>query len=426
MAEWAIQVMPALKIPGRRHIVNTATIISSPLRLLALGSAIALAACGGDDDGFFIGSGSSKGTLSVSMTDAPACGFDHVFVTVNKVRVHTDPNADVNGAGWVDVTVSPAQRIDLLSLTNGVLATLGQTPLPAGTYQQIRLVLATNSFGALANSVVPTGGTEQALDTPSAIQTGIKIIRPFSVATNTVTGLVLDFDACMSVVVRGNGTFGLQPVVTALPTAVSGSVTGVVAFAPGAQVFAERGGVVVKTTVADASGNFTLSPIEQSSTVGNVDVVVVPTSGTGRGTGIVRGVPIVAGSSTAVATAVAPLSLPASTFGRVSGTVTPVAVAGAATVRALQQTGGGTFAIASTVAASDTGAYGLFLAQPALPLAGPAVGTYQTPLPAAGIALTQDGTVAGKYSIQATSATGLVITRPVTVTTTGVFQNFAF
>jgi len=398
--------------------------ISSPLRLLALGSALALAACGGGGGGDGSSSANNNGTLNVSMTDAPACGFDHVFVTVDKVRVHTDPNADVNGTGWIDVTVSPARRIDLLSLTNGVLTTLGQTPLPAGTYQQIRLVLVANGAGASANSVVPTGGAEQPLDTPSAVQSGIKINRPFTVAPNTLSDLVLDFDACKSIVTRGNGTFGLKPVVTALPMVVSGAVTGVVASAPGAQVFAERSGVVVKATVADSNGNFTLSPIEQSSTAGTVDVVIVPASTAGRGTGIIRSVPIVAGGSTAVSTAAAPLSLPPSTFGGVSGTVTPASAAG--TIRALQQTGGGTFEIAATAAASDTGAYSLFAAQPALPLAGPAVGTYQAPLPAAGILLTQDGSVAGKYSIQATSSSGTVITQQVTVTTTGLTQNFAF
>ncbi|MGO4306728.1 DUF4382 domain-containing protein [Cupriavidus sp. RAF12] len=401
--------------------MNAIPFVASPLRLLALSSALALAACGGGDDGS--SSSSNTGTLSVSMTDAPACGFDHVYVTVDRVRVHTSAGADPSGGGWVDIPVSPARRIDLLTLSNGVLTNLGQTALPAGTYQQVRLVLVANGAGAPANSVVPSSGTEQALDTPSAVQSGIKIIRPFTVAPNTQSDLVLDFDACKSVVTRGNGTFGLKPVVTAVPMVASGAVTGVVASAPGARVFAERNGVVVKATVADGNGNFTLSPIEQISTTDKVDVVIVPTSTTGRGTGIVRGVPVVAGGSTAVATAAAPLSLPTSTFGKVSGTVTPAS--SEATVRALQQTGGGTFEIASA-AASDTGAYSLFAAQPALPLAGPAVGTYVAPLPSGGIPLTQDGSVAGKYSIQATSSSGTVITQQVTVTTTGLTQNFAF
>jgi hypothetical protein len=391
-------------------LTNTKSFLASSMRHLALCSVLALAACGGGGGGgvgvAVSGSSSSgSGTLRVSMTDAPACGFDHVNVTVDRVRVHSDSNADVNGSGWVDIPVRPAQRIDLLSLTNGVLATLGQTELSAGTYQQIRLVLVANGPGAPANSVVPTGGVERALDTPSAIQSGIKIIRPFTVARDTLADLILDFDACKSIVTRGNGTFGLKPVVTALPSVVSGTVTGVLTGAPGANVYAERNGVVVKATVADVNGNFVLSPIEQSSTAGTVDVVIVPTSANGRGTGIVRGVPVVAGGGTAVATAALPINLPTSVFRSVSGTVVPASAE--ATIRAFQLSGGGTFEIASTLAASDTGAYRLFQAQPALPAAAPVVGIYQGTLP---IALVADAGAAGKYRIQATSTTGAVST----------------
>ncbi len=388
------------------------------LTLIALSGAVLLAACGGGGDG---GSGGGTGTLSVAMTDAPSCGFDHVFVTVDRVRVHADPNADVKGSGWTDITLNPARRIDLLSLTNGVLTTLGQAALPAGDFQQIRLVLVPNAGGAPANSVVPTNGSEQALDTPSAVQSGIKIIRPFTVAPNTLTDLILDFDACKSIVARGNGSFALKPVVTALPTSVSGAVTGVVSGGPGANVYAERHGVVVKATVADGSGSFTLSPIEQSSTAGNVDVVIVPIASNGLSTGIIKGVPVVAGGSTAVATAATPISLPQSLFRTVSGTVTPASAQ--ATIRALQQTGGATFEIAATAAASDTGAYSLFPTQPALPASAPMVGSFQAMLP---IPLQADGTAAGKYSIQATSATGAVSTQQVNVSSTSVVQNFAF
>ncbi|CAN7156954.1 MULTISPECIES: DUF4382 domain-containing protein [unclassified Variovorax] len=399
------------------------------LRMLTLSSALVLSACGGGGGGgggFSAGTGTtaanSSGTLRVSMTDAPACGFDNVFVTVEKVRVHGDAGVDAGGSGWVDIVVDPARRIDLLSLTNGVLTTLGQTPLAAGTYQQIRLVLAANGAGKVANSVVPTGGVEQPLDTPSAVQSGIKIIRPFTVAADTLTDLILDFDACKSIVTRGNGTYGLKPVVTALPSAVSGSVTGVLASAPGARVYAERNGTVVKASVADANGNFTLSPIEQSSSVGTVDVVIVPTSTNARGTGIIRDVPVTAGGSTALATAGAPITLPSSAFRKVSGAVSPASAQ--ATIRALQLSGARTFEIAATASNLDTGAYGLFDAQPALPAAAPMVGTYQTTLP---IPLTADTAAAGKYSIQATSDAGAVSTRQVDITASDlVDQNFQF
>ncbi|KWR88138.1 hypothetical protein RM96_21420 [Cupriavidus sp. IDO] len=403
-------------------IVPAFSSYSAPLRILALSGALALAACGGG--GGDNSSGSGQGTLQVSMTDAPSCGFDHVFVTVNKVRVHTDANADPSANGWVDISLSPSRKIDLLSLTNGVLTTLGQTPLPAGTYQQVRLVLDPNGSGAsaLSNSVVPTGGTEQAMDTPSAVQSGIKINRPFVVAPGTLTDLVLDFDACKSVVARGNGSFNLKPVVTAIPTLVSGAVTGVVGAAPGARVYAERNGVVVKATLADGSGNFTLSPIEQSSTAGPVDVVIVPGSANLRAAGVVRSVPVVAGGSTTISTAGSPITLPTSAYRLVSGTVTPASAL--ATIRALQVTSGGTFEFAATAAASDTGAYSLFsLADPALPAAATMIGTYQTTLP---IPLSADAGSAGKYNIQATSATGTVSTQAVNVTSANAIQNFSF
>ncbi|MFZ4478772.1 MAG: hypothetical protein ACOYNZ_02635 [Rhodoferax sp.] len=53
------------------------------------------------------------------------------------------------------------------------LAELGQPPLPTGRYTQLRLVLADNSAAnQLTNSVLPTGGTEVALKTPSGRQLG--------------------------------------------------------------------------------------------------------------------------------------------------------------------------------------------------------------------------------------------------------------
>src|SRR5512147_2548142 len=102
-----------------------------------------------------------SGTLSVSLTDAAAGGFDAVNVTVSKVRVHQSSSANENDGGWSEITLSPARKINLLNLTNGVLENLGQTSLPAGHYTQLRLVLSANT-GTLANSVVLSGTTTTA------------------------------------------------------------------------------------------------------------------------------------------------------------------------------------------------------------------------------------------------------------------------
>ena len=52
-----------------------------------------LAGCGGGGDGSTADSGST-GTLQVAMTDAPSCGYDNVYVTVERIRVNTSAGAD--------------------------------------------------------------------------------------------------------------------------------------------------------------------------------------------------------------------------------------------------------------------------------------------------------------------------------------------
>ncbi|HSQ91868.1 MAG TPA: DUF4382 domain-containing protein, partial [Nitrospiraceae bacterium] len=170
---------------------------------------ILVAACGSDGGG-----NTQPGVLGVSITDAPACGFDAVNVTVSKVRVHQSNSASENAAGWTDITLNPTRKINLLTLNdptqpNFALESLGETPLEAGHYTQLRLVLVPNSGSTpLANSVVLSTqpNNEVALDTPSALQSGIKLIHQFNVASGQRVDLLLDFDACKSIVTHKNGT----------------------------------------------------------------------------------------------------------------------------------------------------------------------------------------------------------------------------
>lgn len=379
--------------------------------LLALPLPFLIAACGGGDGG------PDTGTLHVSMTDAPACGFDHVYVTVNKVRVNASASAADGDGGWTDIALTTPQKIDLLSLTNGVLTDLGTAPLAAGQYQQLRLVLSPNQGNTLANSVVPTGGTEQPLATPSGAQSGYKIIQPFTVQANTLVDLVLDFNACKSIVTQGNGNYLLKPVVTATPTVVSGSITGYVPAAQaGATVYAEQNGHVVRGTVADSTGKFVLSPLVQSSTNGNYDVVIVDNNPAGgHATGVIRSVPVTASTTTTVATSAQPVTLAASVTRTATGTATASAQA---SLVALQTIGSASYEITSTNADLTTGNYTLYL-----PAATPMAGTYSATLP---IALAPAGT-AGAYTIQATSSTGVVQSSPANVAAanqTGINFNF--
>jgi hypothetical protein len=368
---------------------------------LLAGSALiatTLVACGGGGGSSTPTSTASTGTLSVALTDAPACGFDAVNVTVNKIRVNASASASETDAGWTDITLNPAKKINLLNLTNGVLESLGQTELSAGHYSQLRLVLDANTGTGLANSVVPTGGTEQTLTTPSAVQSGIKLTNGFDVAAGQKVDLVLDFDACKSVVTQGKGKYLLKPVVKVVPVAAVG-ISGVVAtslLGSHVVVSAQQNGTIVASTVPNATtGEFFLSHLA----AGNYDVVV---TADGHAAGVVGAVPVATGS-TVVSTAGAPLDLPVSTTGSIAGTVTlPANATEAAYVSAKQSFAAGpTVTVKYAGADISTGAYTIAN----LPTTAPQYAVYSATLP---LTFTPATTVlpgVGKYRVEA-SGTG--------------------
>ena len=368
-------------------------------------AAAALVACGGGGGGYSAPAPApapSMGTLSASLTDAPACGFDAVNVTVSKVRVHTSATAADTDAGWTDITLAPARKINLLNLTNGTLDLLGTTALAAGHYTQVRLVLDANTGSALANSVIPTGTTtEQSLDTPSAVTSGLKLNGEFDVAAGQKTDLVIDFNACKSVVTKGNGKYALKPVVKLIPAVLNG-ITGVIApaiLSSKVMVSAQQNGVVITSTVPNAtSGEFSLARLP----AGNYDVVI---TADGRAASVIGGVPVASATSiVALSTAAAPITLAASVAGSIAGGVklAPASATEAAYVSARQTfTAGPTVTIKYAGADLVTGAYTLAN----LPLAAPSYAAYSATLPLVFAPALSVAPGIGKYNVSA-SATG--------------------
>ena len=381
-----------------------------------------LAACGGGG-----GSGSSsdgQGTLRMSLTDAPAC-YDHVYVTVQQVRVHQSSSAEAPDGGWIDLPLAAPQRVDLLTLTNGVLSELGQTELPAGTYNQIRLVLAANGNTApYANSIVLAGdatNTEIPLKTPSGQQSGLKLNAQLDVEANEVLDVVLDFDACKSIVKAGNsGQYLLKPVIAVFPLVGTAgeAVEGYVAPAVAAQtsVSVQQGGVVVKATAPDATtGKFVLSPVP----AGDYTLVI---SASGRATAVITGVPVTTTARTQLNTAVAPIDPPASTMATADGsiTVTPVPADGiTGIVRALQPLSGGpTVELAAQPVDAETGGYAF-----SLPLAAPVRAAYVS---GALLNFTADAASAAAYRLEATVPGHAAKTADITLVEAGVTTPFSF
>lgn len=310
--------------------------------LPAIAAAAILAACGGGG-----GSSGGTGTLSVKMTDAPSCGYDHVWVTVTKVRVHKSDTASDADPGWSEVAVTPdpgsdGRRIDLLSLQNGVLAELGQTALPEGHYTQVRLVL---SGASGANQLVLTSDKSVVnLDTPSAQQSGLKLKRGFDVAAGDTVDLVLDFDACKSIVKAGaSNRYNLKPVVSVIPILVGsiegGAVTPEAARA-GAWVSLQRfdpaTGVVsvvratgVRILPGDPKdGTWTLSPVPVTTDSRGYNLVI---GAPGYGNVVYTNVPVVSNAVTAVPA----VALSTSTARAIGGKV--ATAEGTGSVQALQK-----------------------------------------------------------------------------------------
>jgi hypothetical protein len=158
--------------------------------------------------------GPGQGTLKVKLTDKPSVDFQKIFVTIELVRIHQSSGAADGTAGWVDMPVTLAMPVDLLTLQNGVVKDLTGTVLTAGSYQQIRLQLTPNSGSAApyANSVVLADGTEYPLEVPGG---SIKIVHGVTVVEGQTEEVVIDFDAKLSVKQRGNGTYYMQPVIKA-------------------------------------------------------------------------------------------------------------------------------------------------------------------------------------------------------------------
>ena len=382
----------------------------------------------------------APGIVSVSLTDGPACGFDAVNVTVSKVRIHQSDSASDGAAGWTEITLNPPRKINLLDLNdptqpNFALDHLGEASLPAGHYTQLRLVLVPNHNNPnppFANSVVLSGTTtEIALETPSGIQSGVKLVHQFDVPPGQRVDLLLDFDACKSIVQTGSNTYKLKPVIKVIPFTLNG-IEGFVDEAllgSNVVVMAQMGGEIVRATVPNANpaphpnrGKFLLARLAPAP---NYDVVITANN---RATAVISTVPVPTNTSfTSISTQAAPIGLAASPTQRtVSGTVTlnPAVDDELVLLTARQTlTSGPTvtvkFAPATVATGAPTGDYSYLLT---LPTASPTFGVYTPALP---ITFTQQPpAVGGQYAVRASADGYTAQSAEVDLSSANATQNF--
>jgi hypothetical protein len=283
--------------------------------IVALLSTLFLLSCSSGGSDTVAGGGiGGTGTVVTTISDPPVCktpsgDFENVWVAITRVRAHTSSNAGPNDSGWVDLVDLRAKpmQIDLLDLetttTNCILTVLGSTSgIPAGQYQQIRFHLLSNTpaQGEATppsnncgsnngyNCVVLTGGGIETLQLSSEAQTGLKIPSGqiagghFTVPAGQVVDLNIDFDACASIVLQGNGKYRLKPVLHAGEISLNTTaISGLVVDSDGGasignaivlieQKDAENIDRVIMQKLTDANGRFIFCPLP----TGTYDVVV--------------------------------------------------------------------------------------------------------------------------------------------------------
>ena len=413
-----------------------------------------LFACG--DSKFGSSGGTSAfGTINTSISDPPTCAaplgtFSHVFVTIKDVKAHINATAADNDPGFVDLTpnMTPVQ-VDLLGATTAqcVLAQLAtNVQLPAGTYQQIRLILLDNTQTAAlgannqcgtnngVNCVTLTSdGSIHQVNITSEATTGIKLTPPqisggsVVVQANQTANLNLSFNACASLLLAANGQFSMKPVVTAgTVLSANNTITGRVV--DGTTLAAIAGGKVIATlqqlsngvdrvvmeVTPDGAGNFVFCPVptgsyevvatavnganvayaatvttgvQPTASLGNIPLIAQPGSGIAASPATVNGTITTTGTSGATTDDITLSALQGVTVGTSNVLVTiPLAAQNSATLTVTTQTVG--------CASSTTGCASYSLQ---LPAANPNVGAFSS----SGTTYTQNTANPASYTVDA-------------------------
>ena len=164
--------------------------------------------CSDDDSTSPGGLTGETGVLKISLTDAPA-EYDAVIVAFSEVAVHfgeekvTEENTPVSKTAGEWIIISDVdQEFNLLTLTEGATALLGEAELEEGLYTQLRLILS--------GAYLVIGEDEYTLDVPSNT---LKFVSGFEIIADETTELLVDFDAYQSIHQTGNGRYKLKPTI---------------------------------------------------------------------------------------------------------------------------------------------------------------------------------------------------------------------
>jgi hypothetical protein len=186
-----------------------------------------------------------SGKVIFRITDAPFPSelVAEANITVDWVNLYAkseneeeleDDEENTEDSDIYTIALAEDSTFNLIDLSNGLTAFLGEAEVPAGEYSEIRMHI-------LDAEIVLLDGAVYDLKVPSGSSSGLKIkINPsLFVEEGEVLEVLLDFDVSRSFVAKGSYNsktgknniigFNFKPVIRAVPYINSGQIAGVVA-----------------------------------------------------------------------------------------------------------------------------------------------------------------------------------------------------
>ena len=255
------------------------------ISIALLAAAALVSACGGGGNG-----STESGRVSVSLTDMPIDHAEQVVISVNGVAFKPE------GSGPEMVEDFSPRSIDLLQYQNGETAILlNNTPMEAGRYQWLRLIVDTEPN--VRDSYIVIDGQECELNVPSGAESGLKMHQPIDVPAGGSLALTVDFDLHQSIHTppgQASGActtgFVLRPTLKLVNNANVGAIDGTVTFESGSvpleckpNVYLYEGTVTPDDSEESTSADPDVDPyvvvsvdIPEGSTTGTYQAAFIP------------------------------------------------------------------------------------------------------------------------------------------------------
>lgn len=189
-----------------RLIKNLSLVLSIAAMLIVVG-------CAEDDNEI-----NGTGTLSFEATDAAvdAENVSGVYLSIQEIQVISEGNIEHT------FTFDTPETFDLMAYQNGQTRFLGETEIEAGAYDEVRLILNSQSQAW----VTFTDGSIEEIDVPSGSTSGYKVKGEFEVLADGFSEVVIDVDLRKALVQEGTGDYKLRPTARLISKTESGVIEG--------------------------------------------------------------------------------------------------------------------------------------------------------------------------------------------------------